>query len=90
MADQKALSLLFKIQREANLSKIRAIIEDETGENTIWVFQEIGPLECRVELSDSQHEQYLIENGFNTAMQHYRCHPPQRLYLNVSILGQKK
>ena len=60
---------LFKIQREANLSKIRATIEDETGENTVRVFQEIGPLECRVELSDSQHEQSYrkrLQHGYAT------------------------
>lgn len=89
MADWTAWSLIFKTQRGANLRVIRATIEAETGENSLQVFQEISPSEYLVEFSDSQHVEYLIESSFDMTTQHYQCHPPHGLYLNVSILGLK-
>ena len=89
LADRKARSVVFKTLPGADLGEIKRIIEAETTENAIQVFQEIGPSEYLLQLSDNQHVEYLLENGFDTATQHHQCHPPHGLYTNVSILGLK-
>ena len=89
MADRKARSVIFKTSPGADLGEIKRIIEAETTENIIQVFQEIGPSEYLVQLSDQQYVEYLLENGFDTATQHHQCHPPHGLYTNVSIMGLK-
>ena len=89
MANRKARSVIFKTSPGADLGEIKRIIEAETAKNIIQVFQEIGPSEYLVQLSDHQYGEYLLENGFNTATQHHQCHPPHGLYTNVSIMGLK-
>ena len=89
MADRKARSVVFKTLTGDDQCKIKRIIEAKTTENANQVFQEIGPTEYLVQLSDNQHVEYLLENGFDTATQHHQCHPPHELYTNVSILGLK-
>ena len=42
-----------------------------------------------MQLSNNQHVEYLLENGFDTATQHHQCHSLHGLYKNVSILGLK-
>ena len=89
MADRKAQSVVFKTLPGVDQCEIKRIIQAETTESAIQVFQEIGPSEYLVQLSDNQHVEYLLENGFDTATQHHQCHPPYGLYTNVSILGLK-
>ena len=89
MADRKARSVIFKTSPGADLGEIERIMEAETTENIIQVFQEIGPSEYLVQLSDHQYVEYLLENSFDTATQHHQCHPPHGLYTNVSIMGLK-
>ena len=45
MADRKAQSVVFKTLPGADQCEIKRIIETETTENAIQVFQEIGPSE---------------------------------------------